>query len=266
MALRLLITDAVCSTLEPLLRESKHAAGAPPRLSDRMFIEAVLYQARTGTPWRDLPDEFGHWNAVYQRFRRWEKRHLWARLWQQIQQVDDEPLKEVFIDSTIVRAHQHAAGAVKNGGQEAQALGRSRGGFSTKLHVACANETTGVSFVLTGGERHDGVRFELLWKALPSSPAPEAAVMDKAYDSKGIRQVLADQGVEAVIPARSNRTETIHHDQEKDKRRQQVERFFNKLKQFRRIAIRYDKLARTVLAFVHIVSAWIMLRSFVNTP
>ncbi len=113
MALRLLIPDAIWSTLEPLLRESKHAAGAPPRLSDRMFIEAVLYQARTGTPWRDLPDEFGHWNAVYQRFRRWEKRHLWAQLWQQIQQGDDEPLKEVFIDSTIVRARQHAAGAVK---------------------------------------------------------------------------------------------------------------------------------------------------------
>ena len=246
--------------------ESKHAAGAPPRLSDRIFIEAVLYQARTGTPRRDLPDEFGHWNAVYQRFRRWEKRHLRARLWQQRQQADDEPLKEVFIDSTIVRAHQHAAGAVKkNGGQEVRALGRSRGGSSTRPHAACANETTGVSFVLTGGERHDGVGFELLWKALPSSPAPEAAVMDKAYDSKGIRQVLADQGVEAVIPARSNRTETIHHDREKYKRRQQVERFFNKLKQFRRIATRYDKLARTVLAFVHIVSAWIMLRSFVNT-
>ena len=209
MALRLLITDAICSTLEPLLRESKHAAGAPPRLSDRMFIEAVLYQARTGTPWRDLPDEFGHWNAVYQRFRRWEKRHLWARLWQQIQQVDDEPLKEVFIDSTIVRAHQHAAGAVKkNGGQEAQAPGRSRGGFSTRLHVACANERTGVSVVLTGGKRHNGVGFELLWKALSRSPAPEAAVMDKAYDSKGIRQALTDQGVEAVIPARSNRTDT----------------------------------------------------------
>ena len=214
MALRLLITDAICSTLEPLLRESKHAAGAPPRLSDRMVIEAVLYQARTGTPWRDLPDEFGHWNAVYQRFRRWEKRHLRARLWQQRQQGDDEPLKEVFIASTILRAHQHAAGAVKNGGQEAQALGRSRGGFSTRLHVACANETTGVSVVLTGGERHDGVGCELLWKALSRSPAPEAAVMYKAYDSKGIRQTLVDQGVEAVIPTRSNRIETIHHDQE----------------------------------------------------
>ncbi len=89
--------------------------------------------------------------------------------------------------------------------------------------------------------------------------------MDKAYDSHGIRQTPADRGVEAVIPARPNRTETIHHDQERYKRREQVERFFNKLKQFRRIATHYDKLGRTFLAFVHIVSTWITLRSFVNT-
>ena len=69
MALRLLISDALWSKIEPVLRELKHAAGSPPKLSDRMFIEAVLYQARTGIPWRDLPDEFGDWNAVYHRFR-----------------------------------------------------------------------------------------------------------------------------------------------------------------------------------------------------
>ena len=113
MALRLLITDAVWSTIEPLLREVKHAAGSPPVLSDRRFIEAVLYQARTGLPWRDLPDAFGHWNAVYHRFRRWEKRHIRERLRQRIPQRDDERLKEIFIDSTSVRAHQHAAGAAK---------------------------------------------------------------------------------------------------------------------------------------------------------
>ena len=113
MTLRLLISDALWSKIEPVLRELKHAAGSPPKLSDRMFIEAVLYQARTGIPWRDLPDEFGDWNAVYHRFRRWEKRELWKRLWQRFQSIDDEQLKELFIDSTIVRAHQHAAGASK---------------------------------------------------------------------------------------------------------------------------------------------------------
>ena len=114
MALRLLISDALWSKIEPVLQELKHAAGSPPALSDRMFIEAVLYQARTGTPWRDLPDEFGNWNAVYHRFRRWEKRDLWKRLWQRFQTLDDERLGALFIDPTIVRAHQHAAGASKD--------------------------------------------------------------------------------------------------------------------------------------------------------
>ena len=68
------------------------------------------------------------------------------------------------------------------------------------------------------------------------------------------------QEIEAVIPPRSNRTEAIDHDKEKYKRREKVERFFNKLKQFRRIATRYEKLSRTFMAFIHIASIWIMLR------
>jgi transposase len=99
--------------MDPVLCALKHYAGSPPQLSDRMFIEAVLYQARTGSPWRDLPDDFGHWDAVYNRFRRWEARNLWKRLWQHMQQNGCMLATQVFIDSTIMRAHQHAAGARK---------------------------------------------------------------------------------------------------------------------------------------------------------
>jgi putative transposase len=113
MALRLVITDTLWAEIEPVLRAIKHSAGSPPQLSDRMFIEAVLYQARTGIPWRDLPEDFGHWDAVYNRFRRWEARQLWQRLWHHMQQNGCELAKQVFIDSTIMRAHQHAAGARK---------------------------------------------------------------------------------------------------------------------------------------------------------
>jgi transposase len=116
MALRLVISDAVWAELEPVVRALKHYAGSPPQLSDRMFIEAVLYQARTGIPWRDLPADFGHWDAVYNRFRRWETRNLWKRLWQHMQQNGGELATQVFIDSTIMRAHQHAAGARKKTG------------------------------------------------------------------------------------------------------------------------------------------------------
>jgi transposase len=117
-----------------------------------------------------------------------------------------------------------------------------------------------VALILTSGARHDAPGFELVWHALPVLPELDAAVMDKAYDSDAIRQLLTEQGVEAVIPGKTNRTKEIVYDKEQYKLRQKVERFFNKLKQFRRVATRYDKLSRTFLAFVHLVATWIMIR------
>jgi putative transposase len=111
---RLLLTDEVWQEIAIVLDKVKHSkAGCPPQQSDRLFIEAVLYVARTGIPWRDLPAQFGHWDAVYHRFRRWEHRGVWQKLWQTLQAEEFPVAKQLFIDSTIVRAHQHAAGALK---------------------------------------------------------------------------------------------------------------------------------------------------------
>jgi transposase len=118
-------------------------------------------------------------------------------------------------------------GHKKNGGPDAQALGRSRGGFSTKLHAACTDEKTGICLILTSGARHDAPGFDLVWHDLPNLPALEAAGMDKAYDSDAMRQVLHDEGREAVIPGKTNRLAEIAYDKEQYKRRQKVERFFN---------------------------------------
>ena len=117
-----------------------------------------------------------------------------------------------------------------------------------------------MSFVLTGGQCNDAVGFEPVWEGVAALPAVVAVVMDKAYDSNAIRGFLAAQGIEAVIPPKANRTEAIHHDAQKYQWREKVERFFNKLKQFRRIATRNEKLSRTFLAFIHLVSTWIALR------
>jgi transposase len=110
---RLILTEEAWQDLAVILEKVKHKAGSPPRQSDRLFIEAVLYVARTGIPWRDLPAEFGHWDAVYNRFRRWEKRHVWQQLWRTLQSEEFTVAKPLFIESTIVRAHQHAAGALQ---------------------------------------------------------------------------------------------------------------------------------------------------------
>ena len=83
---RKIISDAIWQRLEPAVEAAKHSlAGAPGDSTEREFIEAILYLNRTGSSWRDLPTEFGYWHAVYMRFRRWEERGVWKRLWQHLQ-------------------------------------------------------------------------------------------------------------------------------------------------------------------------------------
>jgi putative transposase len=76
---------------------------------NRLFVDAVLWIARAGAPWRDLPPQFGNWNSVFQRFRRWAKRGVWERIFNAL--LENPDFEYLIIDSTIVRAHQHAAGA-----------------------------------------------------------------------------------------------------------------------------------------------------------
>jgi transposase len=86
-------------------------------VDNRLFVDAVLWMARSGAPWRDLPEEFGRWNSVHKRFARWEKRGVWQRIF--IELAGDVDFEEVFIDSAVIRAHQPAAGARKEEGAQA---------------------------------------------------------------------------------------------------------------------------------------------------
>ena len=113
---RLMLTDAAWGRIAAVLAEVKHPAGAPPELPDREFVEAILYLARTGTPWRDLPGRFGNWDAVYNRFRRWEAAGYWRALFERLPGADLAEVEAVFFDSTVIRAHQHAAGAPRKKG------------------------------------------------------------------------------------------------------------------------------------------------------
>ena len=112
---RLMLTDEVWAKIEAALAEVKSRAGSPPTLSDRDFFEAMLYIARVGCPWRDLPRRFGAWDAVYQRFRRRERAGRWLALFRRLP-PDLTAIATLFVDSTIIRAHPHAAGARREKG------------------------------------------------------------------------------------------------------------------------------------------------------
>jgi putative transposase len=111
--MRYMITDELWAALGPAVERAKrYRCGQPPELPDRQFFEALLYWGRTGVPWRDLPGEFGRWDAVYNRFRRWVASGSLRALFELL---TADPafgeVRRVLIDSTVVRAHAHAAGA-----------------------------------------------------------------------------------------------------------------------------------------------------------
>jgi len=117
--MRYMITDDLWTVMGPCVKQAKrYKCGQPPVLPDRQFFEAVLYIGRTGVPWRDLPAEFGAWDAVYNRFRRWIASGSLAKLFQLL---TDNPafgdVKRILIDASNVRAHRHAAGAPKKRGR-----------------------------------------------------------------------------------------------------------------------------------------------------
>ena len=102
------LTDAQWQRIEALVPGKAGDRGATGK-DNRLFVDAVLWMVRTGSPWRDLPPTFGDWNAVWRRFDRWSTAGVWQRLFAAL--ADDLDFEYVIIDATIVRAHQHAAGA-----------------------------------------------------------------------------------------------------------------------------------------------------------
>ena len=165
-----------------------------------------------------------------------------------------------MIDSTSVRAHQQAATAKKRG--EDHCLGRSRGGLTTKIHVVVDAQGLPIRLGLTAGQRHDGQVVDTLLDHL----SPRTIVLaDKAYDADRIRELIQDRGATPNIPPKSNRRWKPCFSKRLYRERNLVERFFSKLKHFRRVATRYDKLAANFLAMVQLASMRLWLRAYEST-
>ena len=244
------ISDHVWARLEPLLPGQAGGHGGVAR-DNRLFLNAVWYVAKTGIPWRDLPERFGKWDSVYHRFNEWSKKGLWKTIFAIVQDPD---LEWVMLDSTVVRAHQHAAGM--NGGDDDQALGRSRGGFGTKIHLKVEGLGLPVAIELSPGQDADITHAE----SLLAGPPAEKVIADKGYDSAALVEAIEARGAEAVIPPRSNRKEPREYDEHLYKERNQVERCVNKLKQCRRVATRYEKTARNFLSVVLLAAIMLWLQ------
>lgn len=231
---RTILTDEYWIKLQSLMLNTGRVYN---KAEHRNTLEGIVYRMRVGCPWRDLPESFGDWSAVYRRFNLWSKKGIMIELFNELKKLPD--LEWEFIDGSIVKAHQHSMGASSD---NSEAIGKSRGGNTTKIHLAVDGYGLPIEFTLTGGEVHDSKAAPDLIEQLPDS---DYVIADKGYDSEFIREIIRNKNSIPVIPRKQNsKVGNADIDWCLYKYRHLVENAFARLKHYRAIATRYDKLER----------------------
>jgi len=222
------------------------------KASHRKTMEGILFRMRTGCPWRDIPRDFGQWSAIYRRFNLWSKKGILMRLFKRLRHEPD--LEWEFIDGSLIKAHQHSTGAAT---QDDEGIGQSRGGQTTKIHLAVDSYGLPLEFDITGGEVHDSKAAPELIDKLPKS---DYVIADKGYDSEAIREQIRDRHSIPVIPRKQNsRVGNADIDWCLYKYRHLVENAFARLKHYRAVATRYDKLQRNYASTLALACCMIWL-------
>ncbi|GHK05902.1 DDE transposase [Streptomyces sp. Y2F8-2] len=265
------ISDSEWARLEPHLPKSLGRGG---RWKDhRTVINGTFFRLRTGVPWRDLPTRFGKWKTVHDRHRRWSADGTWERILRAVQaDADTEGRIDwsvVSVDSTVCRVHQHAAGArhrpARIPGQRRrparhvpdEAIGRSRGGLTTKIHLASEGGCRPLAVLVTPGQWGDApqlipildrIRVPRPFGGHPRT-RPDHVCGDKAYSSRRNRRYLRRRQIRHTIPERRDQRANRQRrgsrggrptsfDRDRYARRNEVERTVNALKGFRAVATR----------------------------
>jgi transposase len=277
------LSDPQWAQWAPLLPPERPKTPGHPWQPHRQVLNGILWRLRTGTPWRDIPTRYGPWQTCYDRYVRWQRPGLWCQILQALQAREDAAGRlhwaEGSLDSTIVRAHQAAAGAPGGcRGATAEALGRSRGGLTTKIHLLCDDRGRPLSLHLSAGQASDSKHLAPTLARVrvprPGRGRPRQRVgrvlLDKGYSYARCRAELRRRKIAALIPERRDQQarraargprggRPPYFDAIQYRRRSWVERCINRLKQWRAVATRYEKRASHYLGLVTLAAIMIWL-------
>jgi transposase len=218
------------------------------------MVEAIFYVLRTAVAWRDLPPCFGPWNSVYTRWRRWCALGLWQQILTLLARRAEGRVR--FIDGSHVKLHQF--GTNPAGGQSAQAIGRTKGGLNTKIAALVEGRGRLVAVAIAPGQADEAKTAAPLLETLRRI----LLVGDKGFDRDALREQMRAQGCLACVPPKSNRQRTAWWSRELYRQRHKVENFFQRIKTYKRISTRYEKLALTFLNFILVAAVFDWLKSF----
>lgn len=234
-----------------LLRERVTAVGIKKTKNLRQTLNGILWKIKNGCPWGVIPSKFGKKSTIYSRYNEWCRNGKFKALFDILgDALHIQDASVVQMDATTVRAHQH--GASKEN-REIAAIGRSKGGLTTKISVLLGKYDLPIGFVLAAGNRNDIESAPTLVSKLGKNTMYLLA--DKGYDSSDLRDRILAIGVTPIIPIRSTTKPRANQfmDRVLYKTRYKIENFFAHLKQYRGIATRYDRLARNFAGAIYIV-------------
>ncbi|WP_144423494.1 IS5 family transposase [Sphingopyxis sp. 113P3] len=237
------LTDEQMARLQPYFPKSH----GRKRVDDRRVLSGIIFVNRNGLRWRDAPREYGPAKTLYNRWKRWSDKGIFIRMMEGLATPRAPDRKTIMIDATYLKAHRTASSLGGKKGGPGRLIGRTKGGMNTKLHAVSDANGRPISFFMTAGQVSDYTGAAALLDSLPKA---QWMLADRGYDADWFRDALQEKGITPCIPGRKIRNKTVKYDKRRYKRRNRIEIMFGRLKDWRRVATRYDRCPKAFFSAV----------------